>query len=555
MFLSANEIEDGDRLKSDVVVVGSGATGIPMALELADAGVSVILLEAGSKGVSKKQQSIYSGKVVDPSLHPPADKYRQRRLGGTTPIWGGRCVPFDSIDFEARDYIPHSGWPISIDDLDSYCADANEWFEAGEFLYRSSQVFGDRVPPLINGFESDIVSIDSMERFSRPTDLYRRYRDRLEASSNLKVVFGGSCTKICLSESGESVDKLTVSTLEKRVFYISAEDYVLAAGGIETARLMLASNDVQKEGVGNQNDVVGRYYMCHIAGNVGSLKFNGSRNDIRHGYEISPEGIYCRRRISLTESEQRRRKVGNVVFRLHFPRIADASHKSGVLSFLYLIKSFISYEYATRLRDGDGDTLRSMLLHVRNVLLSPFETARFLLHWMRKRTFASRKFPSIILENKTNKFSLEVHGEHGPDWNSRVYLSEEVDEFGMPRVVIDWKYSRQDIESVRETLKVFASELDRLGIGELEFDDSVLETNLLRFGAYGGHHIGTTRMGTDTQTSVVDQDCKVHGVSNLYVAGSAVFPTSGQANPTLLGTALALRLADHLCDRRIGNSD
>jgi choline dehydrogenase-like flavoprotein len=238
--------------------------------------------------------------------------------------------------------------------------------------------------------------------------------------------------------------------------------------------------------------------------------------------------------------------VNNVVLRLHFPRIADPVHKSGVLSFIYLMKPFISYEYATRLRDGDGDTFKSILLHIRNVILSPLETARFGFRWIAKRNLATRKFPSIILENKSNIFSLEVHGEQCPREDSRIYLSDERDSLGMPKVVIDWKYSSQDIESVRATLTTFDKELRRTGTGKLEFNDETLESDLLRFGAYGGHHIGTTRMGTDPTTSVVDSDCRVHDVDNLFIASSAVFPTSGQANPTLAITALALRLADHI---------
>ena len=555
MIISASDIKSGEVLQADVVVVGSGAAGIPLSLQLADAELKVILLEAGGEALGDRAQDLYSGQIVNPSLHPPADKYRQRRLGGTTVIWGGRCVPVDAIDLVHREHIPLSGWPISIGDLDKYFPIANEWLEAGESVYESSKVFSDTVPPLIKGFESELISIDSLERFSRPTDVFKRYKARIEASPNITLIYDANCTCISLGSDGNAVERLIVSTLDKKEFYVCCKYYALAVGGIETARMLLASNDVKKNGVGNENDVVGRYYMCHIAGNVGSLKFLIPKEDIRHGYEVSNEGIYCRRRISLAESQQIRRKVNNVVLRLHFPRIADAAHKSGVLSLIYLLKRFVSYEYATRLRDGDGDTFKSMLTHMRNVLLSPVETARFLLKWIAKRILASRKFPSIILENKTNTFSLEVHGEHSPNFDSRVFLSDAKDELGIPRVVVDWRYSLQDIYSVKETLNVFREELDRLGIGELKFNEDSLEEELLRFGAYGGHHIGTARMGKDPKTSVVDSNCKVHSVNNLYIAGSAVFPTSSQANPTLTITALAVRLADHIADQQSKDMD
>ncbi|MGI9317826.1 MAG: GMC oxidoreductase [bacterium] len=536
----------GDVLEAQVVVVGSGAAGIPLSLELAESGLDVILLEAGSESLESRAQSLYAGKVEHPSLHPPADKYRQRRLGGTTPIWGGRCVPLDPIDFAERKYVPFSGWPISMEDLAPFYPAANDWLEAGDFAYQNEDVFSDSVAPMIAGFESSVISLDSLERFSRPTDLFARYKPRLQVNPNIRVISEANCINVSLHNNAKSVKKLVLKTFDGNEFFVRAGSYVLAAGGIETARLLLVSNDVNENGVGNEHDVVGRYYMCHIAGNVGKLRFNLPSSDIRHGYETSPDGIYCRRRISFFETEQLHKGVNNVVLRLHFPRISDPAHKSGVLSVIYLLKSFVSYEYATRLRDGDGDNFVSLLQHLKNALLSPFETSRWGIGWIAKRILASRKFPSIILENKTNMFSLEANGEQCPNYDSRIYLADELDELGLRRVVIDWKYSAQDIHSVKVTLHTFQQELERLGIGQLEFDEESLEDDLLRFGALGGHHIGTARMGTDPITSVVDRNCKVHNLDNLYIAGSAVFPTSGQANPTLTITALAVRLADHL---------
>jgi choline dehydrogenase-like flavoprotein len=179
----------------------------------------------------------------------------------------------------------------------------------------------------------------------------------------------------------------------------------------------------------------------------------------------------------------------------------------------------------------------------------PIDTAAFLAHWVWRRTLATRKFPSVILRNRTNRFSLEIHGEQAPRPDSRVTLTQKMDALGMPQLRIDWRYSPGDIESVRRTLELMAQEFERSGAGRLEVDGGTLEEDLLRFGAYGGHHIGTTRMGTDPRTSVVDANCKVHSVDNLYVAGSAVFPTSSQANPTLTLIALSLRLGRHLAQR------
>jgi choline dehydrogenase-like flavoprotein len=157
----------------------------------------------------------------------------------------------------------------------------------------------------------------------------------------------------------------------------------------------------------------------------------------------------------------------------------------------------------------------------------------------------------VILRNRTNRFSLEIHGEQMPRRASRVTLTDRHDALCMPRLRIDWRYGPEDILSVRRTLDLIARELDRTGTGHLDYDRDTLEEDLLRFGAYGGHHIGTARMGADPRTSVVDADCRVHSVQDLFVAGSAVFPTSSQANPTLTLIALSLRLGSHLV-RRLG---
>jgi choline dehydrogenase-like flavoprotein len=294
---------------------------------------------------------------------------------------------------------------------------------------------------------------------------------------------------------------------------------------------------------------VGRYYMCHIAGNVGTLTLKGGTQNVRHGYEITPDGIYCRRRLAVAPAEQQRRGLANAVARLHFPRITDPRHRNGVLSGLFLARGLISYEYGKRLNDGPPATPALYARHLLNVIADPIDTSAFLAHWVMRRTLATRKFPSVILRNRTNRFSLEMHGEQTPHPDSRVTLAQKMDALGMPQLRVDWRYSQGDIESVRRTLELMAQEFERSGAGRLEIDGGTLEEDLLRFGAYGGHHIGTARMGTDVRTSVVDADCKVHSVNNLYVAGSAVFPTSSQANPTLTLIALSLRLARHLVQR------
>lgn len=552
MIKEAASLQNGACLQSDVCIVGAGPAGIALALDLADRGISVLLLESGHVDLDTKTQALYEGEVADVHMHSPPDKYRQRRLGGSSAIWGGRCMPMDPIDFETRDYVPHSGWPISYEDLLPYYPAANALAEAGRFSYEADDALGALAAPMIRGFNSAHIRTTGLERFSCPTHFGKRYQKRLQLSPHITVLLGANCVGLKLHADGLSVRAVDVATLEGIRFSVMPRVTVLATGGLETVRLLLASNDVSPAGVGNRHDVVGRYYMCHIAGNVGQLSINGPSSQVQHNYEVTPEGIYCRRRLSVSAEEQRRRGLANSVARLHFPRITDPSHRNGVLSGLFLARKLISYEYGKRLNDGKAASVGTYARHLLNVVADPLDTTAFLSHWVTQRTLADRKFPSVILRNRSNQFSLEMNGEQAPLAASRVTLSQQIDVLGMPKILVDWRYSPSDIDSLRGTLDLIAQEIERSGVGRFTYQRETLEEDLTRFGAYGGHHIGTTRMGHDERTSVVNSDCQVHSVHNLYIAGSAVFPTSSQANPTLTLVAMALRLGDKLA-RRLGS--
>jgi choline dehydrogenase-like flavoprotein len=547
MISDLNHLTSGSIINADVCIVGAGAAGISLALSLSGRGLKILLLESGFEWADVSSQDLYQGEVVDEKLHSPPDKYRQRRFGGSTTIWGGRCMPFDPIDFEQRDYVPHSGWPITYDDLAPYYPLANYLLEAGVYEYDADKVFDAEHQAAIKGFKSNILKTNNLERFSCPTNLGDRYRHRLALASDVEVLLGANCTGIRLNAEGDHVNHLDIASLKGIKASVSAKKVILATGGIETTRLLLASNDVAKNGIGNEHDIVGRYYQCHIAGNLGKLTVRGAPSNVRHGYEVSPEGIYCRRRFALTADTQKKIGAGNMVARLHFPKIVDPSHKIGVLSGLFLAKNFISYEYGKRLKDGQA-SLGIYLKHLANIILDPIDTIKFLYHWITRRTLAKRKFPSVILNNKSNQFTFEIHSEQYPNPDSRLTLTDETDALGMRKIRIDWQYLPEDILSVRRSLKLFISEINGSGLATFEFNDQLLEEDLTRFGAYGGHHIGTARMGNDPESSVVDANCKVHTVDNLFIASAAVFTTSSQANPTLTIAALSLRLADHIAE-------
>jgi choline dehydrogenase-like flavoprotein len=355
VILDARQICHGQLLRADLCIVGAGAAGIALALQFVDSEFAVLLLESGGEQPDAAIASLNEGHVADPALHPPPARFRRRGLGGSTRIWGGRCVPLDDIDFERRAWIGHSGWPIGPDALSGFYPAANRLCEAGAFAYRARDAFPQGMAPLIEGFRGTRFTDSGLERFSCPTDFGRRYRARLEGDRLLRLVLHATVTRLRCAADGGRVEMLTAQTITGRAFSVRATHFVLAMGGLEIPRLLLASCAVHANGIGNLGDAVGRFYMCHIAGSAGRLRPSAGTQGIHHGYQIAADGTYCRRRLALTPAAQRELGTGNIILRLHHPRIADPGHGSGALSALCLARPFILPEYRTRLRDPSPD--------------------------------------------------------------------------------------------------------------------------------------------------------------------------------------------------------
>ena len=234
-----------------------------------------------------------------------------------------------------------------------------------------------------------------------------------------------------------------------------------------------------------------------------------------------------------------------MVFRTHLPDPADPAHGDPVLSAMFLVKDLILYEYSRKFRER-RTTMGERLRHLGNIAGHPGRLTAFSRRWIKDRILADRKLPSVVLGSSTGAYTLEFHAEQAPNPESRVTLSNERDRLGMPRLRLDWRTTELDFDSLKSAYALLAAELARTGVGRLTYDPDRLVERARAEGAYGGHHLGTTRMSLDPRDGVVDPQTRVHGVGNLFVASSAVFPTSSQANPTLTILALTLRLAAQL---------
>ncbi|MEW5727651.1 MAG: GMC family oxidoreductase, partial [Pseudomonadota bacterium] len=514
MILDASELPPDFQLEADIAIVGAGPAGITVAHELMGSGLTVLLLEAGGRKADARGPEFFHGEVADPGRHPPTTLYRVRALGGTTTLWGGRCVPFDPIDFERRPHIPHSGWPITHGELLPWYARANAYCEAGPFRYDAAEAL-EGAPPVVAGLEGDAVSCQGIERFSPPTDFGRRYRPALARSGEVAVVLSATCTGIEMEDSHRAVRLLRCASMPGRRFAVRARQVVLAAGALETARLMLASR------VGN--GLVGRFYMCHLEGKAAVARFApGVR--VVFEYERDPDGVYLRRRFSLTAEAQRALRLTNTILRFEPPVIADPAHGDPVLSAMWMSRTFLKREYSRKLasfgyRGQETGPVRLLAArHLTNVARGLPDLARFGADWLARHVLASRKLPYVAVRGRDGSFSLDYNAEQVPNPDSRVTLADGRDGLGLPRLRVDWRVTGQDIDGVLAAHRLLARRLEATGAGRLEVDEDEIREG---YNATGGHHIGVTRMASDPSTGVVDRDCRVFGVDYLFVAGSA----------------------------------
>jgi choline dehydrogenase-like flavoprotein len=544
MIHDARKIPNNQRISCDICIVGAGAAGITLALELAQTGKTIILLEAGGMHRGGKSLNLYRGQLADSDRHLPLDGDRYRQLGGTTALWGGRCIPFDPIDFAERDYVPYSGWPTSRQELDPYYQRAHNYCECGKFVYDRETALPQAPKEMVTGLVDSEIVTTKIERWSPPTHFGKVYRNVLKRAGNVHVYLNAICTNIDLTDDGAEVSRLKVDTFRGNTFFVVPRTVVLSGGGLETTRLMLASNQVHKNGIGNQFNWLGRGYMCHINGVIARVKFNDWVK-VTFGYEIDQDGVYCRRRILIAEEVQREREILNIHFLLDRPLMEDPAHLSGMLSLAYFTKKFFPHRTRTQGEPSKGK-YALYWRHLRNILMGSPEIFTMLPKWFRKRFVDGRRIPSLLLDSKNHSYYLYYHTEQIPNKSSHVRLSEFRDPFGVPRLFLDYRISDIDVDSIYRAHQLIDNKFRENGIGYLVYESTDPMALIRKHQATLGHHIGTTRMSENPAMGVVDKNCKVHGISNLHIASSSVFPTCSQANPTLTIVALAIRLADHL---------
>jgi choline dehydrogenase-like flavoprotein len=456
-----------------VGIIGAGPAGITIAHKLARAGIPSVVFEAGSSDYTEESQDFYKGEVIgDPYFE--LDESRLRFLGGTSNHWAGWCRVLEAYDFEPKDYVPHTGWPIRRADLEP-------------FLPETYDILG------IPGFKSDVPFTDDFRWFemfkSDHVHFGEKFLDELEGHGSIAVVLNTEVEH--LNGDGRVVTSAKLWSNGKPAGDIALSHFVVCTGGLENSRLLLWSNERSNGAVVPQAAALGRYWMEHPMYWGAHVLF---RDADAVGFDSEGEAFFC-------PSPE-----------------AMAAH--GLLNFHIKVES-IPYR-------GMKEYIADLACYAPR--LTEWVSAKLDLHL---------------------QCSARVHvdWEQAPDPDNRIVLSKtDRDAAGTPRLELHWKKSERDRRTITEALRMFGEDIARKDLGRMRISDWVLDGSFYPDGMElgGNHHMGGTRMGDDPATSVVDRNCKVHGMENLYVGGSSVFATGGQCTPTTTLTALAVRLGDHL---------
>lgn len=524
-FIDARNLPAGEVIERDICIIGAGPAGLALAKEFAAASVRVAIIESGDREADGDTQALAWGRVVG-RPYPDLDVVRLRFFGGTSNHWGGNVKPLDPWDFTERPWIAHSGWPIAAADL------AGPYKRAAAFCGLDEHAYDETKLRLERGLVPWATKDDDIKSYIFHTVGERRirfgpsYYDFFKTAANIDVFLNANVQRLAHDEAQKLVSGIIVRTLTDKQLTFRAKRYVLAAGGIENPRLLLLSRNRAGHALGNAYDLVGRYFMEHITNpefgeliptdpNLNLSYYRAEKNDWGETW-----GVF-----GMAEDMQRRHQLPNI--RYQVADITNVFNQNENTPGFQSLKTFSDSLKQGELPTRAGDHFLNILRDIDDVVALAYYRLRY-----------DPDYPLV-------KLKIVAIGEQAPNPESRVYLGEDKDRFGQPVAVLDWRLTEADSIGMQRSTAFLARALARNGIGRLV--DTFPENGFASIDPHPHyHHMGTTRMHNDAKSGVVDKNCRVHGMSNLYIAGSSVFPTVGNVNPTLTIIALALRLADHL---------
>lgn len=516
MIVDANTVESAV-ISVDVCIVGGGPAGLAVALELDGTELTVALLESGNKGWDRRTQ-ILSASATTRRAYNTLDT-RRRALGGTISIWGGRWMSFGPLDFEERPWVPHSGWPFSRTALAPFYDRARHQFKTGFDDHLAAKAEADLMQQL--PVEAAGLAARLVER-SDSRELIEGFERQLAESKNVTVYLMANALGVEVNRREEKVVAVPVGTLAGKRFRVQPRLTVLAAGGIENPRLLLESG---LDATNDEGPLVGAFFMDHPYMELGPLQnavrptptdFNVDGRNERT--VLAPHGVIT---------------MGEGVLRTE--QLVDGAA---------YIRVAPGFRHAASYNSAGMTAARELTRYVRRREIPPRLGELALIAARSAHEVAGSAFRAAAGSARSrNDVGLRLMMESSPERTSRISLSSKKDRLGIRLASVDWRTTQLDALSANRFVDLLRDMLAGEGFGLLPRQSNGRWPGRI---LPGNHHAGATRMHVDPQQGVVDENARMHSVSNLYIAGSSVFPTSGIANPTLTIAALAIRLADHI---------
>jgi choline dehydrogenase-like flavoprotein len=505
---------------TDVCIIGAGAAGIAMAREFIGTSYSVTVLEGGGPVFEPASQEPYKSEITGLG-HSGIHTGRARVLGGTTTMWAGQALPLFDSDFRQRDWVPYSGWPIEFRDLRDFYTRAERVMQVPCATYDSASWPRESCKP--PQYADELIE-SYFSQFTHVPDFAVKYRAELMASPNITLLTHANVTSLSANEDASAIREATVKSFDGHECRVQARMFVICCGGIDTARLLLVSNSVERDGIGNRHDLVGRFFQDHPGVSIPVKPLNKRCfGEWYNGFKIG--NVRHSIKLAASAKMQRKERILSVGAEVFYP-IDDHDPIGAAKIVLQALRQ---------------PHLRSQVpAALAQILKGPHKVARAAF-----RHYVLKQVASVNAGTPHIGFGVEQQ----PNPQSRVTLSNQVDCLGVRRTRLEWKVGTEEGRSIDIFARTVAREMKRLGVAE--FDPADLKLTGRERGENGGyidasHHMGTTRMGSDPAASVVNSSCRVHDYDNLYIGSSSVFPTCGFSNPTLTMLALCLRISDEL---------
>jgi choline dehydrogenase-like flavoprotein len=502
MFIDGRTLPSGTIIETDIAIIGAGAAGITLARELRDSKRQITLIESGGLEMDDATQALYEGESG--AVEYPLAESRLRYFGGTTNHWGGWCRPLMPIDFEGRSAIGVPAWPLSRAELEPYYRRAQTICQLGAFDFDDWEPWQTRTGLAPLPLPGDEL-VTRFFIYSPPTRFGEVYRDDVLKASNITTYLNSNVVEILPNVAASRIERLKIATFGGNGFEVRPKLCILATGGIENARLLLASNSVQNAGLGNGNDLVGRYFMEHVTapGDVAAIA-STDETRIPYYYVHTPDVDHASMRAILMPSDAYLKRTNGLGISLSL----YAAHKPGAEA------------------KADAKQLEPAIIAMLHSLGGTAETSGMI-------------------------YGVACALEPVPSPDNRVTLTPERDALGLSKTRLTWRPTRTERDALTSNLGAMARAFGAWG-GAVKLllpegtdwvDDEI---------GWGNHHMGTTRMAGDPKQGVVDGNGRVHGIGNLLIAGSSVFPSCGAVNPTFTIVALAIRMADHIKGGSLG---